>query len=172
MEEERKVNITLEQAQMLYEQGGEFRKIAIEAFSEEEILIGPLPKSWEEFCTRFALKKEEVHILRDGQIVPIEDKSVGGYRPYSDLTILPNRKAAEQLIAMMMLQQLRDCYRNGWEPDYYDMNVKYTICSVAHNIVVRENIDSFRFLTFQTEKLAREFRNNFLGLIAKAGDLI
>ena len=79
-------------------------------------------------------------------------------------------------LALMQLHQLRDCYRQGWKPDWSDNCYKY---GVKWNIFPRKkelmvtwrNYDPL-FLSFQTEEVASEFLTNFRDLIEQAGDLI
>ena len=50
MNEERNITLTLEKAQEWYKKGGELKEIALQAFSEKELIA--LPRSWEEFCKK------------------------------------------------------------------------------------------------------------------------
>ena len=75
----------------------------------------------------------------------------------------------------MQLHQLRDYYRQGWEPitsngcaikRYYDPSM---------DIIKLEIVTYYctsKFLSFQTEEIAKEFLTNFRDLIEQAGDLI
>ena len=82
---------------------------------------------------------------------------------------MPSKKAAEQHLALMQLHQLRDCYRQGWKPDWSDDKNKYC---VIHNGVYIINTCTKAFLSFQSRKIAEKFVNNFSDLIKKAGELI
>ena len=44
----RTIEISLDTAKRLYEQGGEYRDIALTAFKEHELIGDRLPKTWEE----------------------------------------------------------------------------------------------------------------------------
>lgn len=46
---ERNIKLSLEKAREFYSKGGEFKDLALSAFTEDEILISKLPKTWEEF---------------------------------------------------------------------------------------------------------------------------
>ena len=134
-----------------------------------------LPKTWEEFCEQNSVKNGECYIHSDSNILILGWKNRD---ICEDINILPSKQAAEQHLALMQLHQLRDCYRQGWVPDYTNTFNKFCIVhyfdsySYEHNyeIVVRGTIP--RFLTFQSEKIAQEFLDSFRDLIEQAGDLI
>ena len=55
--EARVITLTLEKAKEFYKKGGEFRDLALSAYTEEK-KKNSLPKTWEEFCNRFKIHKE------------------------------------------------------------------------------------------------------------------
>ena len=57
MKEERNITLTLDKAKEWYKKGGELREIALQAFTEKELTKINLPKTWEEFCTNYPIKK-------------------------------------------------------------------------------------------------------------------
>lgn len=75
-------------------------------------------------------------------------------------------------LALMQLHQLRDCYRQGWIPNYTDASKKWYITNFRNKLGVDAIINYGAFLSFQTKDLAEEFLNNFKDLIEQAGDLI
>ncbi len=171
--EERTIKLTLEKAKEFYKKGGEFRDLALSAFTEEELTKMELPKTWEEFCANYKVQKGECFINSNSVI---EYPSIEYTSPSDTLrlvctnsNLLPNKKAAEAHLALIKLHQLRDCYRQGWKPDWSDNKNKYCI---IHNGVHIINTCTKVFLSFQSRKLAEEFLNNFRDLIEEAGDLI
>ena len=133
--------------------------------------INPLlPKTWKEFCENHDTKKGEHYIDDSCNLVA----AIGGYKRdvQKDRNLLPSKQAAEAHLALMQLHQLRDCYRNGWLPDWKEQSVKHTILIDHDDIVVGKSYVISCFLAFQTEELAEEFLNNFRELIEQAGDLI
>ena len=133
--------------------------------------INPLlPKTWKEFCENHDTKKGEHYIDDSCNLVA----AIGGYKRdvQKDRNLLPSKQAAEAHLALMQLHQLRDCYRNGWLPDWKEQSVKHTILIDHDDIVVGKSYVTSCFLAFQTEELAEEFLNNFRELIEQAGDLI
>lgn len=127
-----------------------------------------LPKTWKEFCNQNEIKKGECLIDDYGYIKEIlADKRYGTI----DKNVLPNKQAAEQHLALMQLHQLRDCYRQGWEPDWNGYS-KYVIVKNRGEYGVFTSKWTSRFLTFQDRERAEEFLTNFRELIEQAGDLI
>ena len=91
---------------------------------------------------------------------------------FSDRNVLPTRQAAEAHLALMQLHQLRDCYREGWEPNWNNDCNKYIIVKNRDKYVVFGGNWTNQFLSFQDRERAEEFLTNFRELIEKAGDLI
>ena len=166
--EARVITLTLEKAKEFYKKGGEFRDLALSAYTEEE-LNPSLPKTWEEFCDRFKIH-EEYHIDSASDIIKNEDDY---YRdPLLNRNLLVSKEAANQHLALMQLHQLRDCYRQGWKPDWPDKSPRWFICKNGNRTVVMTDFYYNTFLSFQSEKIAQLFLDNFRDLIEKAGDLI
>lgn len=142
-----------------------------------------LPKTWKEFCNMKSLNEFETYINDNSECIKIEDDSVTR-RPCEDRNVLPSIKAAEAHLALMQLHQLRDCYRQGWTPNYTNPSVKFCIIrnfdysryfnSQLYTYVyeVKTYTTIPHFLSFQSKEIAEEFLNNFKDLIEQAGDLI
>lgn len=134
-----------------------------------EDIESQLPKTWEEFCKNYPIKKGECFIDASSNIL---ETAWTARNIYGDQNKLPNIKAAEQHLALMQLHQLRDCYRQGWEPDLTVPTSIFAIFYMKGKYTVEEFISSSEFLTFQTREIANKFLFNFRDLIEKAGDLI
>lgn len=104
--------------------------------------LNPLPKSWEEYC-----KGYKVPAMIFGPCIP------------------------NKYVALWKLEQLRDCYRQGWKPDsgYF---MKFCIIKELNTYKIVQRRDISKFLSFQTHDIANEFLRNFEPLIKEAGDLI
>ena len=127
------------------------------------------PKTWEEFCEQNEIKKSEYYLDTSSCIIVISDsKRYSG----SDRNLLPSKEAAEAHLALMQLHQLRDCYREGWEPNWNNDCNKYIIVKNRDKYVVFGGNWTNQFLSFQDRERAEEFLTNFRELIEKAGDLI
>lgn len=128
-----------------------------------------LPKTWKQFCLQNKVKEGEYFIAAKCYIIgaDVDERSA-----IFDRNILPNKQAAEQHFALMQLHQLRDCYRQGWKPNFLDDSRKWCIIKNNNILSVDWGINYSVFLSFQTKEIAEEFLNNFRDLIEQAGDLI
>ena len=127
------------------------------------------PKTWEEFCKQNMIKKSEYYLNPSSCILELRDDK---REVFSDRNVLPTRQAAEAHLALMQLHQLRDCYREGWEPNWNNDCNKYIIVKNRDKYVVFGGNWTNQFLSFQDRERAEEFLTNFRELIEKAGDLI
>ena len=158
--ETRQIELSLDTAKRLYEQGGEYRDIALTAFKEHELIGDRLPKTWEEYC------------VKHGGVGDKIDESLNSAYTIINRYVFSDYKQAQTHIALMKLHLLRDEYRQGWKPNYNIRQDKYTIIyGYNWGITVVVNQTS-RFLSFQSREIAEEFLTNFRELIEQAGDLI
>ena len=133
------------------------------------------PKTWEEFCEFYPIPRGSACIDRDSNLLFRWDNR---RCDLFDRNVLPSEKAAKAHRALMQLHQLRDCYRQGWQPNLKDSANKYGIQlaynSISSSIELRvlwyQQVSTF--LSFPTRELAEEFLTNFRELIEQAGDLI
>lgn len=133
-----------------------------------------LPKTWEEFC--------ETHRVKDAECLISDDSKIGPWnlipRPrirheVLDKTLLPNKETAEAFLALMQLVQLRDCYSDGWKPDWTCLEAtKYVIVNDADKVNIIQNVGVSHVLSFKSRELATEFLENFKDLIEIAKPLI
>lgn len=150
--EERSIKISLERARDWYNRGGEYKELALSAFSEKEIKEIVLPNSWEEFC--------EMHpVEEDGEEYYIDVDSNTSYvykgvrNPEFYKNVLPSKEAAKTHLAYMQLHQLRDCYRQGWKPDWRDSyQWKWCIIFNTDTFIITTGTYFNRFLSFQSKK--------------------
>ncbi len=175
MQEERNITLTLEKAKEWYKKGGELKEIALQAFTDKE--LNPLPRSWEEFCKNNPIQDHEAFInYANGYITMCKECAGSGLgiwtrKPEKDRCKCVSQKSAEAHLAMMQLEQLRNCWWNGWEP-IWDCSEKWCIRLWGNELGVGLATHISRFLTFPTNEMAREFLECFRDLIEKAKDLI
>ena len=135
-----------------------------------EDIIQKLPETWEEFCKLYPIKEEEYYIELNSIPTKI---SIGERFDHDDKNILPSKKAAEAHLALMQLHQLRDCYRQGWKPDWNNnCQEKYCIEFSDYQYKIFRYFISCRFLSFQSKEIAEKFLMYFKDLIKQAEDLI
>lgn len=131
-----------------------------------------LPKTWEEYCETNPRRKGESW-LSDSSLIESLDFSAGECRDcVNDKNLLPNKEYAKAILALCQLIQLRDCYNDGWVPDWTSTAFKYCIYVYENNIITGVCNTSSRVLTFKTQELRDEFLNNFRDLIKIAKPLL
>ena len=131
-----------------------------------------LPKTWKKFCEDNPRKKDEA-FFDVGSQISIFSQDYEFRSEDTDKNIMPSKQAAEAHLALMQLHQLRDCWREGWMPDWKDDNqIKYVIYNIDGCFKIGCFYSRRRFLAFQDEKRADEFKDCFIDLIKQAGDLI
>jgi hypothetical protein len=133
-----------------------------------EIVRVELPKSWEEFCGDNPIKKNEYFIDEYGEITYAAEK----HRATNLKNILPNKETAEAFLALMQLVQLRDCYRQGWKPNWKENTVKQNIICFEGVLGTDWSINVQYVLSFQSKEIRNEFLENFKDLIEQAKELI
>lgn len=151
----RTIEIPLKQAKEWYNKGGDLKELALQVFNEEELYY--LPKTWEEFLKVFEYRRvAEIAVERM-------------------LTSLPH-KYSNKYATLLKLNYLRDYYRKDWTPDWKDNTKKFVIkrnpLVSADKFRVYPQIHTEAFLSFQSEKVAKEFYNNFESYILKVDELL
>ena len=138
-----------------------------------EDIAPKLPETWEEFLSLYPIKEGECYIDHSGHINTFKSRIGNARNPLYDLSVLPSQEAAKAHLAYMQLHQLRDCYRQGWVPDWNNsMTNKYCINFLKDKYTIYMYNNSRYFLSFQSREIAEKFLKNFKDLIEKAGDLI
>lgn len=129
-----------------------------------------LPKTWEEFLKSNKYYSKEAYYISTSKYYK---KNTYNF-PTETALLVPDFTTVKRYFALIKLHWLRDCYRQGWKPNWDDNNKKYYIGHYDNSNHCRVYQESFfpNFLSFQTEELAEEFLNNFRDLIEEAGDLI
>ena len=133
--------------------------------------IDKLPKSWQEFCETHEVQKGEAYI-KDISTIYIAEYTGDTRDMNADRNILPSEEAAEAHLALMQLHQLRDVWREGWVPDWNDGDQNKYVIVPKKEFKIYEYHTISRFLAFQDEKRADEFKDCFIDLIKQAGDFI
>ena len=158
--ETRLIEISLDTAKRWYEQGGELRDMALGAFDAKELIDYRLPKTWEEYRK---MKGDE----------GVKANAALSFAYTSINSAFPDYHDTQKHIALMKLHLLRDEYRQGWKPDWRNVDEsKFVIEMVANELSINNYGITRHSLSFQDEKRAEEFLTNFRGLIEEAGDLI
>ncbi|MEN8883863.1 MAG: hypothetical protein ABF244_06500 [Flavobacteriaceae bacterium] len=125
--------------------------------------INKLPSSWED------LKRIEGYYIDDNSNVEFYS-----FTPVpSNQNTFKTKEQAKASIALAQLSQLRDVYRQGWQPDWiYTRENKYCIVFTYDNMIVDSFCNINHFLSFQARETAELFLENFRDLIEKAKPLM
>ena len=157
----RQIELSLDTAKRWYEQGGELKDMALGAYSEQELIGDRLPKTWDEYCIKHGEVGDKIKASLNTAYMTINKHVFSDY------------KQAQAHIAKMKLHLLRDEYRQGWVPEWGNIDESKFVIEMAGNELTVENYGITRYsLSFQDEKRAEEFLTNFRELIEQAGDLI
>ena len=172
IKEERNITLTLDKAKEWYKKGGELREIALQAFTEKEFTKVDLPKTWEEFCKNYPMKEGESYVGASCEIHTMHMRE-NGRDVRMDRNVYPSEQSAEAHLALIQLEQLRNCWWGDWEPNWLDGNeIKYVIKGRRDKSSIETTYVTHSFLSFPTYEMAKEFLECFKDLIEKAGDLI
>jgi hypothetical protein len=135
----------------------------------EEIVFKPikkeLPKKWED------LGEIEGCYVNGGS--EIKQVTRGQFVTNSHRNIFVTEAQAKASIALAQLSQLREVYRQGWEPDWnYTGQMKYSIIKLDGKIDSTMLWRSAHFLCFQSTEVRDQFLENFRDLIEEASPLL
>lgn len=131
-----------------------------------------LPKTWEEYCKNHPRKEGEAWIGEFSQIYKITTVTDTSRNYEADKVLLPNIEYAKAMLALCQLIQLRDCYNDGWVPDWNEVSCKYNIIFEHNRVRTSCSICLQRVLTFKSSTLCDEFFKNFRDLIEIAKPLL
>ena len=163
--ETRNVKITLETAKRWYEQGGEFKEMALSAFTDDE--LKPVRNEWESMFVGRKIKgyfidhDESSIIFFDSEESQfIDDDGIS-----SDCkNIFKTEKQAKSALAYAQLTQLMALpeYNGDWVPDWSNDEFKYIIRRYGNGIRINCFIDTYCPISFKKAEIRNRFlENNF-----------
>jgi len=156
------LEVSRETAKRWYnENNEELKKIAISLFPE--LIKETIPKKWED------LKEIKGWYVQSNCKI-----SHGGVYIISELNknTFATKEQAEASLALSQLSQLREVYRNDWEPNWAKIDKKYTLGFFNDKIEIIDTMHCNYYLSFQTKDIAKEFLENFKDLIEVAKPLL
>ena len=146
-----------------------YKAVYNEETQRVEMVRIELPKTWEEYCKQNPIVDWEYFINERSEIDEIRKRE---RNPLTDMSTIQLREMAIAFRALMQLIHLRDCYRQGWTPDWKDNRNKFTIEIIDGEITTYWDNRRSRVLSFQSIKVMNEFLKNFRELIEQAKELI
>ena len=138
--------------------------VAVVTFREKE---RKLPKSWEEFCEMYPIKRGEEYYFNTHSVILNRFIDDCIRNEHTDKNILPDYATAEAILALCQLIQLRNAYNGDWVPDRTDNESKFSIDFIEAEIYTGEVRGCCTPLYFKTKELRDEFLLNFRPLIEK-----
>ena len=142
--------------------------VIIPIFKDKE---AEFSKTWEEWCTKNK-RTNFVYINNSSEVktnIAILNQSIC---PVSDKNLIISESRAKAFLALMQLINLRDEYRQGWEPDWKDGSDKHIITCFKTVIKCDACMGYNSILSFQSEKIRDKFLENFTELIEQAKELL
>lgn len=131
------------------------------------------PRSWDEFCERYPIKKGEAYIDWDSRIEGIGPNYGTDPRTSEDKNICTSKEEAEAFLALMQLRQLRNAWIGDWEQPVA------TPIGVIHYWLPEDKVKCTsgsycinRHLSFPTLEMAKEFLGCFKDLCETAKILL
>ena len=162
--EARNVKVSLETAKRWYEQGGEFKEMALSAFTEDE--LNPVRNEWESKFMENNIKG--CYIGRDSIISHLDyiaSKSKKG--------TFKTEKQAKSALAYAQLTQLMALpeYNSDWVPDWSDDEFKYIIGRYSCNIKINRYSKIYYPISFKSAEIRDKFLENNLDLLKEYFEL-
>lgn len=130
-----------------------------------------LPSTWSEFCNDYPIRDGETWIMGDSNLDELVNHPGRDFS--DDKNVLPSIELAEAMLALCQLIQLRDCYNEGWKPDWNNECCdKFIITFYRNTPVCDTNRGISRILAFKSAELRDLFLKNFRDLIEIAKPLL
>ena len=155
----RNVKVSLETAKRWYTQGGEFKEMALSAYTEAE--LNPIRNEWEDRITAYGTRFVSGWYL-GCDCVNKETNAENTYR-----STFKTEKQAKSSLAYAQLTQLMALpeYNGDWVPDWSDDDVKYIIRRYGSSIDLDYYTNTHHFLAFKSEEIRDKFIENNLDLL-------
>ena len=162
--ETRNVKITLETAKRWYEQGGEFKEMALSAFTDAE--LNPVRNEWESKI----LGKDIDGFYISSLSYVIQFKNNCSKR---DNATFKTEKQAKSALAYAQLTQLMALpeYNGDWVPDWTDDNTKFIIRRCGNTIAFDFYTKTYYSIAFKTPEIRDRFMKNNYDLLKEYFEL-
>ena len=172
--ETRNVKITLETAKRWYGQGGEFKEMALSAFTEDE--LNPVRNEWESKFVGGKIKgyfidhyESSINFFDSEESQFIDDDGIG-----SDCkNVFKTEKQAKSALAYAQLTQLMALpeYNWNWVPDWSDEDIKSIIRRCGNAIDVDYYSNTHHPISFKSAEIRDKFLENNLDLLKEYFEL-
>ena len=162
--EARNVKVSLETAKRWYEQGGEFKEMALSAFTEFE--LNPVRNEWEE---RFIGENIQGFYIGNDAEIYLEDSIAN----YSEKGTFRTKKQAKSALAYAQLTQLMALpeYNGDWVPDWSKDDNKFIIRRLTNEIDFNFYKKTYHPISFKSAEIRDKFLENNLDLLKEYFEL-
>jgi hypothetical protein len=163
----RNIELTQEQAQILYKEGDKLiKELMLKSFSQEELLPPAKPKSWKDLGEINGAYVDEYSKIQEDHGFFTSDGT--------NHNIFPKKEQAQALLALaQLLQLMRHPYWNGdWKPDWSSNEQKHCIRYKSNYLEVSVQFNVSYLLAFKTEEVAVEFLESYFDLLEQARPLM
>jgi hypothetical protein len=163
--ETRNVKITLETAKRWYEQGGEFKEMALSAFTEDE--LNPVRNEWEDRIIAYGTKFVSGWYLGGNSVYKETNEE------NIDRSTFKTEKQAKSALAYAQLTQLMALpeYNGDWVPDWSDDELKYIIRLYGSGLDTDYYSNTHHHISFKSEEIRDKFLENNLDLLKEYFEL-
>lgn len=131
------------------------------------------PKSWEEFCKKYPIKKDiECYIDNGSNIIELGEDTRVNRALRGDRNLCVSREETEAFLALMQLRQLRKAWIGDW-----DISANKECSVILYDledglIIYTGEFSCYLTMSFPTEEMASEFLVWFKDLLEKAKVLL
>ena len=164
--ETRSVKVSLETAKRWYVQGGEFKEMALSAFTEAE--LNTIRNEWEDRITAYGTRFVSGWYL-GGDCVYKETNAEN-----TDRSTFKTEKQAKSSLAYAQLTQLMALpeYNGDWVPDWCNINErKYVLCRCREKIGVDSTASLYYPISFKSLEIRNKFLENNFDLLKEYFEL-
>lgn len=159
--ESRNVKVSLETAKRWYEQGGEFKEMALSVFTDDE--LNPIRNEWES-----KIYGNPIY----GYLIDSDDSEVCGFEEnfrasFGSKCCFKTEKQAKSALAYAQLTQLMALpeYNGDWVPNWSDDNTKFIIRRCGNQIDFDFYTKTYYPISFKKAEIRNRFLKNNLDLL-------
>lgn len=164
--ETRNVKVSLETAKRWYQQGGEFKEMALSAYSEAE--LNPVKNEWESKVIDYGTKFISGWYLGDDYVYKETNEE------NTDRSTFKTEKQAKAALAYAQLTQLMalEEYNGNWIADWTNgSESKYCIVPVGNKLKLEVFFEFKQNICFRNKAIAELFLSNNYDLLMQYSEL-
>jgi len=146
---DKNIKLSIQQAKNLYKSNPEYRNTLLSVFTDVELGIEPIMKSWDELYMDLC----GFYISSDSEVKEVSNISLN----LANRNIFKTEKQARSSLAMAQLSQLMAYLGDECDIDWNDASAKYIIERRGGSIIGSIRTITYAFLAFKTAKIRKAF---------------